>query len=90
MLLTTQLLAQLKRLAVLSEFDKPRMHVVLCLQDGDYATAARLAFQLRHPGRLLDVLRRQPGGPAAAMAALQRLVGQLEEQDLATALSYCR
>lgn len=64
--------------------------MLLCLQDGDYATAARLAFQLRHPGRLLEVLRRQPGGPAAALTALQGLVGKLEAADLATALSYCR
>eukprot|EP00775_Hariotina_reticulata_P012078 gene12078-12218_t len=60
------------------------------LADGDFATAARLAFQLRHPGRLLEVLRRQPGGPAAALEALRGLVGQLQPQELATALSYCR
>uniref|UniRef100_A0A383VI50 U3 small nucleolar RNA-associated protein 13 C-terminal domain-containing protein n=1 Tax=Tetradesmus obliquus TaxID=3088 RepID=A0A383VI50_TETOB len=60
------------------------------LADGDYAAAARLAFQLRHPGRLLEVLRRQPGGPGAALAALQGLVGQLAPDELATALSYCR
>jgi Utp13 specific WD40 associated domain len=60
------------------------------LQDGDYRAAARLAFQLRHPGRLLDVLRRQPGGPAAALGALQGLVGQLDAEELATALQYCR
>lgn len=61
------------------------------MQDGDYGTAARLAFQLRHPGRLLEVLRRQPGGPPAALAALQAMmVHQLEPADLAVALSYCR
>lgn len=62
----------------------------MLLQDGDYSTAARLAFQLRHPGRLLDALRRQPGGAAAALAALQGLVGQLDQGELATALNYCR
>lgn len=64
--------------------------LLLCIQDGDYAVAARLAFQLRHPGRLLEVLRRQPGGPTAALSALQALVGDLHPEDLATALSYCR
>lgn len=62
----------------------------MSLQDRDYATAARLAFSLRHPGRLLSVLRAQPGGPTAALAALQALVGGLTADDLATALSYCR
>jgi len=46
--------------------------------------------ELRHPGRLLEVLRRQPGGPAAALGGLPGVVGQLQQQELATALSYCR
>lgn len=36
------------------------------------------------------MLRRQPGGPTAALQALQALVGGLQPEDLATALSYCR
>lgn len=40
------------------------VYVYLCMcscrpvQDGDYATAARIAFALKHPGRLLSVLQR--------------------------------
>lgn len=38
----------------------------------------------------MEVLRRQPGGPTAALSALQALVGDLQPEDLATALAYCR
>jgi hypothetical protein len=30
---------------------------LLCEQDEDYSKAAALAFQMRHPGRLLRVVR---------------------------------
>ncbi len=51
------------------------------MQDGDFATAARLAFALRHPGRLLAVIQRTStlaalsasmrGGSSAAQAQAQ-------------------
>lgn len=57
-------------------------------QDKDYAGAARLAFELRHPGRLLAVLRSQ--GPAAAAPAAAALARHMRREDLKTALEYCR
>jgi hypothetical protein len=57
-------------------------------QDEDFSEAARLAFQLRHPGRLLSVLRAQ--GPAAAGPTARALVRHMRGEDLKTALEYCR
>lgn len=57
-------------------------------QDEDFAEAARLAFELRHPGRLLSVLRSQ--GPAAAAPTATALVKHMKAEDLKTALEYCR
>jgi hypothetical protein len=60
----------------------------LAPQDKDYAEAARLAFELRHPGRLLGVLRAL--GAAGAGPAAQQIVRHMRPEDLKTALEYCR
>jgi U3 small nucleolar RNA-associated protein 13 len=66
----------------------PALSTPAPLQDEDFAEAARLAFELRHPGRLLAVLRTQ--GPAAAGPTAEALVRHLRPEDLKTALEYCR
>eukprot|EP00983_Pelagomonas_calceolata_P079159 1154560-Pelagomonas_calceolata.AAC.5 len=41
------------------------------MQDHDFASAARLAFDLKHPGRLLSVIQRTAGGVAVGGSAGQ-------------------
>jgi len=44
-------------------------------QDHDYASAARLAFALKHPGRLLSVVQRTAG--SIAVGVVQRTAGSI-------------
>ena len=62
--------------------------------------AARLAFDLKHPGRLLAVVQRAASSVCAPKGGsgtgtttqmlLRGLVSQLTAEDLKTALEYCR
>ncbi len=66
----------------------------LCdLQDKNYPEAARLAFALKHPGRLLAVVQRaaaSKGSGAGQQAVLGALVASMSAADIRTALEYCR
>jgi hypothetical protein len=60
------------------------------LQDANYEAATRLAFDLKHPGRLLAALQRAGVAGGAAAGVLSGLVAHMQPDDLRTALEYCR
>lgn len=70
------------------------IRVLLCappLQDEDYERAAALAFRMRHPGRLLGVVRAAlERGAAEGPRILSRLAGGWGPDDLRQCLEYVR
>lgn len=61
------------------------------MQDEDFGEAARLAFEMRHPGRLLAVVRQVLElGPRQAGATLARLAAAMSDGDVQQCLEYCR
>jgi hypothetical protein len=57
----------------------------------DYERAAALAFEMRHPGRLLRVVRQAlERGQHEGGRILGRLAGGMTADDLRQCLEYCR
>lgn len=59
-------------------------------QDEDFAAAARLAFDLKHPGRLLAVISKASAQGARAGELLRALAAHMSPEDLKAALEYIR
>lgn len=60
-------------------------------QDQDYQRAAELAFEMRHPGRLLSVVRQaQDRGREEGARIMRRLAAAMAPDDLRQCLEYCR
>jgi hypothetical protein len=65
---------------------------ISCMQDRDFVSAARLAFDLKHPGRLLSVIQRTAGSVAVGGAAGQearKLLSGLGRRTAACADRFC-
>lgn len=63
------------------------------LSDRDYLAAARIAFDLKHPGRLLSVVQKilsASGSPRHAAQHMRALAAALEPEQLRLALEYSR
>lgn len=61
------------------------------LQDEDYERATALAFEMRHPGRLLAVVRQAlERGQAEGARLLGSLAAAMGPEDLRQCLEYCR
>ena len=61
------------------------------LQDEDYERATALAFEMRHPGRLLAVVRQAlERGQAEGAHLLGSLAAAMGPEDLRQCLEYCR
>lgn len=60
-------------------------------QDEDFQRAAELAFEMRHPGRLLAVVRQaQDAGREEGARIMRRLAAAMSADDLRQCLEYCR
>lgn len=69
----------------------PAQHPSPLMQDADHAKAVTLAFEMRHPGRLLAVVRQVlERGQHDGSRALESLAAAMRVDDVQPCLEYCR